>query len=243
MLTAGGSGQCSADTERICAFSMQLSAAGQRTIPKADLHKMDLHFRKLIRHKQGGHSSGSIATRSHVCLRQHLHIAARPAHQWVKRILAWNLGGARARGGPRHTWESKLAGCTHLWCRSFCSTVSVDGAGALSPLVSRIFPSAWGGLGPRPGASFLRCLRYLGPTSKLASAPPGACKRFARSCRWPEISFDQLFCPLVCPACAFRPPSFAQSLWAGFSRYQQFFLLAPPDAQHLLDAQLENSEL
>ena len=116
-------------------------AAGHRTAYKADVHKIDVHFRKLLRQvvgppggidwSQPWHGTlhiwhervNRITTNmglhswSTHCLRQYwrlaCYIAGLPEERWVLRVLKFRPCGRRPQGAPRNTWESKI----HSFCR------------------------------------------------------------------------------------------------------------------------------
>ena len=111
-------------------------AAGHRTIYSADLHRLDVHFRKHLRqivgappdtnwddpwhdvlHHWNVRAMGFWArlhrpTWSSNCLRQHWNLAMYvinlPSTRWVKRVLAWDPVGTRVPGRPKNSWATSL---------------------------------------------------------------------------------------------------------------------------------------
>ena len=111
-------------------------ASGHRVLYAADLHRLDVTFRRLMRKVVGppAHtdwsrpwheilhawhervriviSAAGVHTWSEVCLRQFWRLASYvvslPAHRWLRRVLEWTPMGERSRGRPVNVWESKL---------------------------------------------------------------------------------------------------------------------------------------
>ena len=121
--------------------SVACFAGGHRTIYQEHIQILDLHFRKFCRSIVGpppytGHSNGMKScmlgtNEQHILLASRrfrvgpefvvhasywklaAHIAKRPIHHWIQRILHWQPVGQRRLGRPKHRWESKL----EMYCR------------------------------------------------------------------------------------------------------------------------------
>ena len=121
--------------------SVACFAGGHRTIYQEHIQTLDLHFRKFCRsivgpppytdwtlewheilhawNERAAHFVGvaKIQSWSRICCVSYwklaAHIAKRPIHHWIQRILHWQPVGQRRLGRPKHRWESKL----EMYCR------------------------------------------------------------------------------------------------------------------------------
>ena len=120
--------------------SVACFASGHRTIYQEHIQTLDLHFRKFCRsivgppytdwtlewheilhawNERAAHFVGvaKIQSWSRICCVSYwklaAHIAKRPIHHWIQRILHWQPVGQRRLGRPKHRWESKL----EMYCR------------------------------------------------------------------------------------------------------------------------------
>ena len=121
--------------------SVACFAGGHRTIYQEHIQTLDLHFRKFCRsivgpppyidwtlewheilhawNERAAHFVGvaKIQSWSRICCASYwklaAHIAKRPIHHWIQRILHWQPVGQRRLGRPKHRWESKL----EMYCR------------------------------------------------------------------------------------------------------------------------------
>ena len=116
--------------------SVACFARGHRTIYQEHIQTLDLHFRKFCRsivgpppytdwtlewheilhawNERAAHFVGvaKIQSWSRICCVSYwalaAHIAKRPIHHWIQRILHWQPVGQMRLGRPKHRWESKL---------------------------------------------------------------------------------------------------------------------------------------
>ena len=110
----------------ICCMFWQ-RAQGNLQLPAT----LDVQFRKLCRSIVGPppevdwnaawnkvpSANANVNTWSYIICKNYWnlarHVAALPAHWWVRRLLSWHFFGTRRIGRPRLTWESK----PHAYCR------------------------------------------------------------------------------------------------------------------------------